>query len=89
MKKQIWKFDFSTTDNFELNLPKGAEILTVQTQHGRGRIWAICDTETKETELRKFAIAGTGNPFDFTGKKYIGTYQEHEGRLVWHLFEII
>ena len=81
--KQIWKFK---VDNV-IEMPKGAEILTVQMQDSFNEfIWALVDFEN-ETEKRMFEIIGTGNKFDDTNKKYIGTWQD--SMFVWHLFEVI
>jgi len=88
MKKSIWKFNFPIRDEFQLQMPKGAEILSVQIQHEKPTLWAICDTESKN-ETRNFSIYGTGHPINPNGKKFIATFQMANGSLVWHLFEII
>ena len=41
--KTIWKFQFENKGMFGLDMPKGAEILTVQTQEGIPCIWALVD----------------------------------------------
>lgn len=81
--KQIWKF---TVENV-IEMPKGAEILTVQIQDSFNTcIWALVDPE-EETEKRVFEVVGTGHKFDNANKKYIGTWQI--SMFVWHLFEVI
>lgn len=100
--KRIYKYPISVTDEFELCLPKGADILTIQTtptSQGEGvpYIWAMVDTEAPN-ETRRFRIIGTGNPipeFDLEsamrfekGYKYIGTFQQAQGMLIWHLLEV-
>jgi len=80
--KQIWKFRLNNT----IQMPMDAKILTVQMQDGEPNIWAMVDTQN-ELESRTFTIVGTGNPFDDTDTKYIGTFQEPP--FVWHLFEIV
>lgn len=70
-------------------MPKGAEILTVQTQNGIPCIWALVDIEA-EKEPRVFDIFGTGHPVTFdmgVERKYINTFQLKGGALVFHLFE--
>jgi len=86
---RIWKWTIATTDRQTLHMPKGAKILTVQSQGEEAQLWALCD-ETEVKEPRRFAIHGTGNPMP-TGDPgvYIGTYQLMEGRLVFHVFEQI
>lgn len=81
--KQIWKFKVS---NGIIQMPADATILTVQNQDGDPHIWALVDP-AKEMDARMFTIVGTGQPFDDTNTKYIGTFQD--GPFVWHLFEIV
>jgi len=84
--KTIWKFQFEVDDNIEIEMPMGAEILTVGIQHGIPCLWALVDTE-KDKIKRKFELYGTGHPVSERHKKYIGTFQTREGYLVFHLFE--
>jgi hypothetical protein len=80
--KQIWKFKVMGV----IEMPKGAEILTVKVQDlNNVCIWTKVDPEM-ETESRMFVVIGTGHSFDDTNKEYIGTYLD--GPFVWHLFEI-
>jgi len=79
--EQIWKFEI---EEGPIRMPVGAKILSVQSQGGRGMIWALVDPNA-EDEPRWFAVVGTGEPFNETNMTYIGTYQESP--FVWHLFE--
>ena len=90
MKKEIWKFDVKL-HGFELEMPKGAKILTFQTQQDIPRIWVLIDWDVAGTakETRKFMIQGTGMGFNFDKGNYIGTVQEMDGEFIWHLFEIL
>lgn len=89
--KKIWKYKFEMTDEVVLEMPRNAEILTVQMQGETPMIWALVDTENN-IEKRYFEIIGTGNPIPdlarHLSRKYINTFQTMEGRLVFHLFEI-
>ena len=89
MKNEIWKFDVKL-HSFELEMPKGAKILTFQTQRHIPRIWVLIDWDVAGTakETRKFMIQGTGMGFIDNGK-YIGSVQEMDGEFIWHLFEIL
>ncbi len=77
---------------FALELPYKAEILAFQFQGIPGThaaqpvIWALIDKNTV-TELRQFAIRGTGTPMNDwrSSDIYIGTVQIPP--FVWHLFE--
>jgi len=86
----IYKYDVPAEDYFELELPIGAQILTVQSQFGEPHIWVLGDTE-KKSEVRYFRLLGTGHDFKLNSdkvKQYIGTFQIEGGMLVFHLFEI-
>lgn len=88
--KSIWKFNLPSLPGESIEMPEGAEILTVQTQGDSPMIWAMVDPQMKK-ENRFFVIIGTGHtiPDDGIKRNYIGTYQQMGGALVWHLFEII
>ena len=86
--KQVFKYEIPSGDTFCIGLEPGAEILTVQIQHGIPNIWALVDPY-QSTELRHFRLSGTGLPITEEGLKYIGTFQLREGSFVGHLFEIL
>jgi len=89
--KSIWKFKLENSDTQSIEMPKNAKILTIQEQLGDICLWAMVDTE-KKTETRHFEIFGTGESIYCDmgiERKYIGTYQLREGRLVFHIFERI
>jgi len=74
-----------------VEMPIGANVLTVQNQNENVCIWALVDTK-KETETRYFEIFGTGHniPVDMgIERKYINTFQLQGGTIVFHLFERI
>ncbi len=83
---KIWKFDLETTDVQTVAMPRGAEILAVQTQRDKPKVWAIVDPG-QQNEHRSFRIVGTGHEFIRDDLRYIGTYQLMEGSLVFHVFE--
>ncbi|MEO2054704.1 MAG: hypothetical protein ABGX83_05335 [Nitrospira sp.] len=86
--KTIWKFGFSTAALNSVALPKGADILCLQMQRFSPCMWAVVDP-AQPTERRTFVLYGTGATMVETGiHSYVGTYQELDGDLVWHLFEL-
>lgn len=89
MKRVIYKQAITPSELLSLKLPKGATILTVQTQYGKPCIWFICDPDA-EREERVFEIYGTGHELrgDKYNHQYIGTFQLEGGKLVFHLFEL-
>lgn len=86
-KKTIWKYRLKVTDEQLLEMPIGAEILTVQVQDGEPCLWALVDPDAVR-ENRKIYIFGTGNPLlnSISILKYISTFQQLSGKLVWHVF---
>lgn len=88
MSKTVWKYDIKTTNTLNINMPKGAEILDIQEQKEKPKIWALVNPDNS-LETRKFKIYGTGHNIDSSINKdnYIGTYQLHRGNLIFHVFE--
>ena len=84
--KTIWKYEINIPYQ-RLMIPKGGKVLTFQRQHESRCLWIEVDTET-ELEERVFIAFGTGHPILGTENlTYIGSIQEHNGALIWHLFE--
>lgn len=89
---KIWKYPIPVQDDIQIEMPKGARVLTVQRQgdlpeFGGPCLWALVNPEAKK-EIRQFRLAGTGHPIDHAEKlTYIGTFQMEGGALVFHLFE--
>jgi len=83
--KTIYKYTLDSQD-CTLQLPKGAEILTVQLKNGSPSLWALVNPNTSELEERHICIVGTGWEVEDT-MKYITTYMD--GYFVWHTFELI
>ena len=99
--KTIYKYILEPVGAQTLQIPSGAEFLSVQMQHGNLCLWAIVDPE-KLLENEYFVIVGTGHPVPEKPKylQYLGTVQqaarlknlfpEHaDGALVWHVFRAI
>jgi hypothetical protein len=89
---KVFKYEIhQPNDEIVLHMPKGAEILTVQTQKETACVLALVNPEN-ETETRLFRLAGTGHPIHYdmgVDYKYINTFQLFAGNLVFHLFERI
>lgn len=91
MIKKIFKYQLETVDTQDVVMPKGAEVLTIQTQNEVPCIWALVNPD-EETETRVFEIFGTGHDVycDMgVDRKYLGTYQLAGGALIFHAFERI
>lgn len=90
--KTIWKFPLPTlplSDLVVIDMPAGADVLTLQLQGRTPTLWAVVD-DGAEFVNRRFVIVGTGHevPGEVgdTVNDYIGTWQ-FEG-FVWHLFDL-
>lgn len=86
--RTVWKYELAIDDYIDVEIPKGAEILTFQIQSDKPCIWCLVDPNV-EKETRRFRLAGTGHDIKEDNLKYIGSCQVHEGVLIFHLFEIL
>jgi len=96
--KKVFKYKLLFTDIAEVELPIGAQILTIDEQNKSLEnpseenhlfIWAIVDDEEKRTETRRFRISGTGHPLGDFNFKYINTIPIYNGYEVYHVLEIL
>ena len=88
MPKAIYKYELNIADLIALAIPTGAKLLTIQAQKGVPCLWAEVDTEA-DPEARVFAVRGTGHRFNESDAgEYVGSVQEADGALVWHIYEI-
>ena len=62
MNKVIWKYPLKVQDVQNVIIPKGAELLSVQTQGDGAFLWALVNPKETETEARNIEIFGTGQP---------------------------
>ncbi len=83
----IWKYPIPIEDSFEIEMPQGARVLSVDTQDGKPYIWVLVNTSSPKG-LRPFRLLGTGHPSDDVGtSRFVGTFQMRNGDLVYHLFD--
>jgi hypothetical protein len=84
--RTIWKFPVGPITKLEV--PIGAEVLTVKLQQGKPVLWMLLDP-SRELEARTFVCIGTGNGIDETlaaRLSYVDTFML-SGAEVYHLFE--
>ena len=89
MNKRIWKFNLTMADRQIIGMPKGSEILSLQTQFNEPCIWVLI-TDGDDMEDRTFEIFPTGNTIYFDmgiERKSIGTFQVDNGNYIFHVFE--
>lgn len=83
----IWKFDLRNTSRQEISMPSGAEILSVEKQGDKLRLWAMVDPRNSE-ESRFIEVFGTGQPIPVdmgVERKFLNTVITPP--FVWHVFE--
>lgn len=80
----IYKYQFEIKDRVSIEMPKEAQILSVQIQHDIPCLWALINPKN-QVHKYNYRIFGTGNPFDLVGAKHISTFQQ--GIFVWHMFQ--
>ena len=86
MNGTIWKYPIEVTDDQAVDMPAGAQVLSVQVQGGAPCVWATVDPDAP-VRPRRLRTFGTGHPdCDFSGV-FVGTYQLRGGSLVFHLFD--
>lgn len=85
--KTIWKFPLPLDRDIELQMPQGAEALSVGIDAQERRVlWARVET-TAPKESRYFNRCGTGFELPPDAARFVGTWME-AGEFVWHLFEV-
>lgn len=80
----IWKFPFTITDGFTLEIPMPAHIVHVAMQGDQPCLWAVVDPEGRKAKA-SFIIVGTGQeipPLEMF--KFVASFQQPP--FVWHLF---
>jgi len=89
--RTIHKQSLTISDSQTIEVPKGADLLTVQVQHKTTCVWYLCDPE-QPTETVTIYCRGTGHQMSVEGVRYLGTtqhpfeYLDHPSA-VFHWFE--
>ena len=87
MKKTIWKFTLDGRASPQsIQMPKGAQSLSVQVQGENPCLWAIVNPQA-EPETVLISIYGTGHNLPDNPGEFIGTFQISNGRFVFHVFK--
>lgn len=84
---KIFKFTLSPTFPI-VKMPKGAGIISAQSQGDSVCIWAIVDPDAP-LEERLFEVIGTGHEIPPGKRRFIDTVQLMGGSLVFHVFELM
>lgn len=91
MEKKIYKYSVDIIGEQVITLPKGSEILTIQTQIDEPKMWVLVDPKETEKEEVVLETLGTGENIpdteNGTERKYLASYQIRGGGLVFHVFQ--
>ena len=87
MVKVIYKYEFTTSDMLELDLPVGSEVLHVDSQRDTVCLWVSLDVNEKRSEHRTFQTIGTGHPFKAESMRHLGTVKTFDDTFIWHIYE--
>lgn len=86
--KRIYKYPFQNRRVADIYLPVGAQVLTVQEQHGDLVLWALVEPDN-DVEKRSFVTVLTGvESFNWPDPTYLATIQSEGGTFVRHVFEV-
>tara|TARA_R110000796_G_scaffold30122_14_gene80785 strand:- start:4191 stop:4529 length:339 start_codon:yes stop_codon:yes gene_type:complete len=86
---RIWKYQMPISEQFEMVLPKGAQILRTQGEGGYLWMWALVNT-TEGDEVRYFHSfkAGGELPEDLSSFTYVGMASIYiQAELMLYIFE--
>jgi hypothetical protein len=89
----IWKYTLALLTQQQVEMPNEASILSCGSQNDEVQIWAMVDSTAlagTKGQKRTLFIVGTGHPLPRSASelRFIGTVQTHNGKLVWHIFEL-
>lgn len=86
----VWKYPIEIIDFPVVELPRGAKVLTVQSQGEQACLWVLVDPHESVMESRLFRLVGTGHLIKRSVQElmYLGTFRVRDGDLVFHLFEV-
>lgn len=92
-KASVWKYPLGNweTGMFSAEMPRGAEVLSLQWQHDELCMWALVNPDAM-VEQRHFIIVGTGHEVtgddSISSSSFVGTFQYLGGDLIFHVFEV-
>jgi hypothetical protein len=88
--RKVFKYLLPRLDEFTLELPEGAQLLSVQAQGNEPMLWALVD-ENAPSKVRSFILRGSGHAIALPSASYwyVGTVQLHGGHFVGHVFEVL
>ena len=89
--RTVYKYEKDIGDKLEFDLPKGAELLHVNSQsdYGGTCLWALVDPLQDTREKKELRVYRTGHEIKETNLRYINTFTVYKGALWFHAFEVL
>lgn len=88
----VHRFELNDGIN-EIHIARGAIVLNAQYQPAKGCIslWVMMDKDAGILEIRNFLVKATGDMISQKKEQllYVGTAQESQGAVIWHVFEVL
>ncbi len=84
MSRRIYKYPLRISGEQDVEMPEGAELLSVGGQGGELVLWAQVDPDARLVR-RKVILYGTGHELRDEPHRYVGTVQF--GIFVWHVYD--
>lgn len=82
-----YNLDLNAGTVVSVSMPKDARVLSVGNQHEQLAVWAVASPGSL-IETRKFLVLCTGEPYEGTVAKFLGTVQFDNGVFIVHVFEL-
>ena len=83
---EYYSLPLRTSQEIEIGVPIGSEILSVKGQNGRICMWVLIDP-SKAVETRKFVLFETDDEFCPDNLKFLGTADLDGENWILHVFE--
>ena len=85
--KAVFKYQLAIADEQTLQIPAGAQLLSVAEQRQQLCLWALVDDEVPLAP-RRIRVAGTGHSIE-GAPVFLGTVLLMGGDFVAHVFEVV
>lgn len=83
--RTVFKYPLEIANEQTIDLPIGAKPLSVQMQGEWIYLWAEVDTDSKPFPYT-VRVFGMGHLLPKEAMKHLGTVQQLDGMLVWHVY---
>lgn len=88
MSRVVWKFTLERATRNDVRMPADATVVMVAAQFEKPCIWLLVDPE-RELVIRRFGVAMTGQTFDESECRYVGSFMLQGGAFLGHVIEAI